>query len=75
MTESIGRSLDIKTPTLMMCAEKDSIVSLEKCKEVFEGLKCEKSMRLFEGSYHEIHNEHALGELLQVVLEWIRYHA
>jgi alpha-beta hydrolase superfamily lysophospholipase len=75
MKMSLEKTPYLKTPTLMMCAEKDQVVSIDACNKIFEKLACEKQIIKFSECYHEIHNESAFEELGMAIISWMRKYA
>jgi alpha-beta hydrolase superfamily lysophospholipase/SAM-dependent methyltransferase len=63
----------IHTPTLMLGAEKDWVVSLEAQQRFFERLSSSvKRMHIFAGSYHAIFHETNREEVIDHVREFVR---
>ena len=62
----------IHTPTLMLAAEKDWIVSLNAQRKFFERLSSSvKQMHIFPGAYHAIFHEINRAEIIDHVREFI----
>jgi len=62
----------IHTPTLMLAAEKDWIVSLNAQRKFFERLSSSvKRMHIFPGAYHAIFHETNRAEIIDHVREFI----
>ena len=63
---------DIKIPALFLHGTADRIASLEAVREVFELYGSEqKELKLYDGLYHELHNEKEGPEIISYVVGWL----
>jgi len=65
----------ISLPILMVHGTGDTITSQEATKQVYASLSSsDKTLQLFEGWFHEPHNEINKEELFTLVVEWLKKH-
>lgn len=60
----------LRVPVLMLCAGEDRIVSLPAARRWFDRLPGEKSSKIFDGAFHELHHEPARAQALAAAAEW-----
>lgn len=65
------RAPQLKTPTLLLTAGTDRIVSVEAERRWFAQLECEKRQREFPDSFHELHNETVREEVFDLIRQWV----
>ncbi|AEH25508.1 alpha/beta hydrolase [Pyrococcus yayanosii] len=67
----------IKVPILLLVGTNDVITPPEGARRLFEELKVkDKTLKEFEGAYHEIFEDPEWGEEVhKVIIEWIKRHA
>jgi len=65
----------ITVPILMVHGTADTVTSIDATKQVY-GLvsSSDKTLKLFEGWYHEPHNEIGKEELFALVTDWLKNH-
>src|SRR5438270_11131 len=69
----VAEAGEIRTPTLMIGAGKDWVVSLKAQREFFDRLSSqEKRFEVFPGAYHAIFHETNRREVVEVVRDFIR---
>jgi acylglycerol lipase len=69
---ALARAASIKLPILIMHGTADGIADVAGSKTLFETISStDKSLKLYEGFYHEILNEPQKQQVYQDVLEWI----
>jgi acylglycerol lipase len=66
----LENSHDLKIPTLLLHGSGDEITSPEASKE-FAARNNKTDLRIFEGGYHELHNEPFREEVYRYILDWI----
>lgn len=54
---AIANAAKVKVPVLLMHGAQDNITSPEGTKAFHENLVARKSLKIYEGMYHEVHNE------------------
>ena len=72
MQEVSDRADEIRLPVLMMQGLADAVVVPSATQEFFAGIGSDdKSLRLFEGYYHELHNDLGRERPIGAVLDWL----
>ncbi|MFZ5944937.1 MAG: alpha/beta hydrolase [Bacillota bacterium] len=71
---TLEHSQDLRIPLLLMHGTEDGITSYEGSKEFAAGVKGECTLKLWEGQYHELHNEYVKEEVFQEILGWLEIH-
>lgn len=72
MQEVSDRANEIRLPILMMQGLADAVVVPSATQEFFTRIGSEdKSLRLFEGYYHELHNDLGREKPIGAVLDWL----
>jgi alpha-beta hydrolase superfamily lysophospholipase len=66
----IKHSGELKVPTLILHGSDDKITSPEGSREFASGNKY-TDIRIFEGGYHELHNELFRNDVFDFILKWI----
>jgi len=61
-------------PVLIYCGGQDRLVSAEACREFAAKVKGDCTIKIWEGLYHETHNEPQKAEVLAFVTQWLRAH-
>lgn len=61
----------LKTPLLLMHGDKDRITSYKASALFAEKTKQKTFLKIWEGCYHELHNEPENEEIERVVLKWL----
>ena len=65
----------MQVPCLLMHGSADSLVRAVDAQPVFDSIGSQdKTVRIFDGLYHEIFNEPERLEVLGVVREWLDAH-
>jgi alpha-beta hydrolase superfamily lysophospholipase len=67
---SLKRASDLKIPTLVMHGSDDLITSPESSRE-FVKKSGKAVLRIWEGGYHELHNESFKDEVFKFIIDWI----
>jgi alpha-beta hydrolase superfamily lysophospholipase len=63
----------IKIPTLVVHGSADAICPIEGSRELLEKLGAsDKTLRVFEGGFHELHNDLCKEEYFEFLLKWIQ---
>lgn len=68
---ALEHAAELKTPTLLMHGTADRLTSHEASSEFAQKAGSVVRLRLWEGFYHEIHNEPQKAEVLQTMLGWL----
>ncbi|MFZ4545178.1 MAG: alpha/beta hydrolase [Saprospiraceae bacterium] len=63
---------NIETPLLLTHGTADKITSMEGSKMFFEHTTGDRTLKLWEGLYHETHNEPEQNEVLLYTYQWIK---
>ena len=72
MQEVSDRASEIRLPILMMQGLADAVVVPSATQEFFAQIDSEdKSLRLYEGYYHELHNDLGRERPIGAVLDWL----
>ncbi|MYH61667.1 MAG: lysophospholipase, partial [Caldilineaceae bacterium SB0675_bin_29] len=72
MQEVGDRANEIRLPVLMMQGLADAVVVPSATQEFFAQVGSEdKSLRLYEGYYHELHNDLGRERPIGAVLDWL----
>jgi len=61
-------------PLLIYCGSKDRLVSADACREFAAKVKGDCTIKLWDGLYHETHNEPQKAEVLAFVTQWLKAH-
>ncbi len=68
---AIQNANQLKTPMLLMHGTGDRITSWKASKEFANGSIQNIELQLYEGAYHELHNDINKNEVLEKIIEWI----
>ena len=72
MQEVRGRAGEIRLPILMLQGLADAVVMPAATQEFFSNVSSvDKSLRLYEGYYHELHNDLGRERPISAVLDWL----
>ncbi|MGA8659621.1 MAG: lysophospholipase [Chthoniobacterales bacterium] len=70
---SLLASPEVQIPILLTHGDEDSVTSLQATRDFFQRLKApSKTLRIYPGLRHELHNETERARVLNDYLEWIR---
>ena len=70
---SLLASAAIETPVLLAHGDEDDVTSVQATQEFFQQLQApSKTLRIYPGFRHELHNETERARVLNDYLEWIR---
>ena len=67
---SLEHASELKVPTLLMHGSDDQITSPEGSRE-FAGKSKMVELKIWEGGYHELHNEPFKDEVFKYIMNWI----
>ncbi|MBU1078799.1 MAG: lysophospholipase [Spirochaetes bacterium] len=71
----VKHGADVNIPVLVMHGARDHITSSEKSREFADKVKKELSTyKLWQGCFHEIHNEPEKNEVFNYTIKWIKAH-
>jgi alpha-beta hydrolase superfamily lysophospholipase len=70
----LEHAVNIKVPLLLMHGTKDRLTSPRATQELHKRIPERSELKLWEGFYHELHNEPEQEELLSFVTEWLEKH-
>jgi len=68
---SLIHAADLKTPTLLIHGSDDLITSPEGSRE-FARKTNNVELKIWEGGYHELHNEKFRDEVFKYIMNWIK---
>ena len=67
---ALDNAMDLKIPVLLIHGSDDQITSPEGSKE-FAGKNSLVDLKIWEGGYHELHNELFKDEVFKFILDWL----
>jgi len=67
----LHRAGEIRLPLLLMIGSDDHLVSAEACSEFMAGAGDNCTLKVWEGLYHEVHNEPIKKEVLAYMVAWM----
>jgi acylglycerol lipase len=71
----LSRAAAIKTPILIMLGTADKIASPEGSKQLYNSVgSSDKTLKNYEGFYHEIINEIGKEQVYQDIVDWLQKH-
>jgi acylglycerol lipase len=70
-TYSLTHASELKVPTLILHGSDDLILSVEGSRE-FAGKTNMVELKIWEGGYHELHNEPFKDEVFKYIINWIK---
>jgi acylglycerol lipase len=68
---SLSQAAELKTPTLILHGSADMICSPDGSRE-FCAKASNAELRIWEGGFHELHNEPFRDEVFRFIIDWIR---
>jgi alpha-beta hydrolase superfamily lysophospholipase len=68
---SLAHASELKIPTLIIHGSDDKILSVEGSRE-FAGKTNLAELKIWDGGYHELHNEKFRDEVFKYIMNWIR---
>jgi acylglycerol lipase len=68
---SLVHASELKVPTLLLHGSDDPIISVEGSRE-FAGKTKMVELKIFDGGYHELHNEPFKDDVFKYIMEWIK---
>lgn len=69
---ALEHSGELNMPLLLMHGTSDGITSPEASQEFFEGASSYCTLKLWEGQYHELHNELIKDDVFNFILSWMK---
>ena len=70
----LEHAAEVSHPLLVYCGGQDRLVSADACREFAAKVKGDCTIKIWEGLYHETHNEPQKAEVLAFVMEWLKAH-
>jgi alpha-beta hydrolase superfamily lysophospholipase len=67
---SLKHAQELKVPTLILHGSDDMILSPEGSRE-FAAKTSMAELKIWEGGYHELHNEPFKDEVFKYIMDWI----
>jgi alpha-beta hydrolase superfamily lysophospholipase len=67
---ALSNSQELEVPLLLMHGSQDLICSPEGCSEFAAGTK-RAELKIWDGGYHELHNEPFKNNVLEYIISWI----
>jgi len=71
---ALEHAAEFPLPLLLMHGSADPITSAEASKQFAEGAGAKVTWKLWDGLYHELHNEPGKAEVFKVMLDWLDQH-
>ena len=68
---ALDHAAEIRLPLLLMHSGVDRITSAEASRQFAKSAGKKVTLRIWDGLYHEIHNEPEQGEVLTFMIEWM----
>jgi len=68
---ALEHSRELKLPLLLMHGTGDGITSSEATREFFENAALYCTLKLWQGQFHELHNELIKEEVISFILNWV----
>lgn len=68
---SLNNASELKIPALLLHGSDDQITSPDASRE-FSQKSVKTELKIWEGGYHELHNEPFKAEVFQCIINWIR---
>ena len=68
---SLAHASELKIPTLLIHGSDDLITSPDGSRE-FAGKTSMVELKIWDGGYHELHNEPFRKEVFKYILDWIK---
>jgi acylglycerol lipase len=70
----LDHAAEFALPLLIYCGSEDRLVSAGACREFASKVKGDCTIKIWEGLYHETHNEPQKAEVLAFVTQWLKAH-
>jgi len=70
----LDHATELTLPLLIYCGSQDRLVSADACREFAAKVKGDCTLKIWEGLYHETHNEPQKAEVLALVTQWLTAH-
>jgi alpha-beta hydrolase superfamily lysophospholipase len=70
----LDHAAEFPLPLLIYCGSEDRLVSADACREFAAKVKTDCTLKIWEGLYHETHNEPQKAEVLAFVTHWLKAH-
>jgi alpha-beta hydrolase superfamily lysophospholipase len=67
----LDHASEIEVPLLLMHGTGDRINYAAGCEQVYKSVKIECTLKLYEGYYHELHNEPEKDEVFEYLKAWL----
>jgi alpha-beta hydrolase superfamily lysophospholipase len=71
---ALEHAADLKVPMLLMHGSADRLTSAKASEEFAQKAGALVTLRIWEGLFHEIHNELEKAEVLKVMVDWLNQH-
>lgn len=68
--EALAKAAAIRVPSMLLCGTGDRIISVPHALQWYERMTCQKQVKTFPGSYHELHHEAVRDEVMTCVRDW-----
>lgn len=70
----LDHASELSLPLLIYCGSEDHLVSAEACREFAAKVKGDCTLKIWDGLYHETHNEPQKADVLNMVTQWLKAH-
>lgn len=71
---ALEHAVDFKLPLLLMHGSADRMTSAEASRQFADQVPGDCTFKMWEGLYHEIHNEPQQQEVFDFLIDWIKVH-
>ena len=68
----LARNGELRVPTLLMCGSEDRLTSTAAAREFADMAGPVCTLKIWEGLYHEIHNEPQKAQVIAFMVDWMR---
>lgn len=70
--DALARAADFKTPLLLLQAQADHLVDANASEQFYANAgSTDKTLRLYDGFYHEVHNEPQKDMVIEEIVQWV----
>lgn len=69
---ALAHAAEFPLPLLLMNGAEDAIVSVKAVRKFAERAGDKVTLKIWEGMYHEVHNESVQAQVFQLMLDWLQ---
>jgi alpha-beta hydrolase superfamily lysophospholipase len=70
----LDHASELALPALIYIGSEDRLTSAQACREFAPKVRGDCSLKIWDGLYHETHNEPQQGEVLAFMIQWLKAH-